>query len=200
VKLIVSIYDRTGNWAEPYARNGYQVLLWDLAFEGCILKRFGTLCDRIRGLGLPVYGLLAAPPCTLFCRAGARWRRRNDRRRSREYEGWTLLQIAKAQVLIVLHLVELFKPAFWAIENPFYGRLEKLIPELRGLRRLVFDPCDFGDPYTKRTALYGEFNARLSQQPCLFTFSDFIHHLPSSSPKRSVTPRGFADAFFAANL
>ncbi|HWX18752.1 MAG TPA: hypothetical protein VN578_02490 [Candidatus Binatia bacterium] len=198
-RLIVSVYDRSGSWAAPYARNGYQVLLWDKSFEGCILQWFGSLCERIRRFGLPLYGLLAAPPCTYLCRAGARWRKIKDRLPS-EYDGWTLLDIARAQVSIVLHLVELFSPHFWVLENPI-GRVEKVVPEIKPFRRMEFDPCDYGDPYTKHTILYGQFNTALPQQPTLFAL-DYIHKLPPSldrAAKRSVTPKGFASAFFAAN-
>lgn len=43
---------------------------------------------------------------------------------------------------------------FWALENPWYGRLKWFL----GNPDFVFDPWEFGDQYKKRTALWGYFN------------------------------------------
>jgi len=64
-----------------------------------------------------------------------------------------------AFVYAVLFIVELFNPKWWVIENPV-GRLHKLVPEV-GKPKMYFNPTDFGHPYTKKTALYGEFNTSL---------------------------------------
>jgi hypothetical protein len=69
-RLIVSVFDSTGNWAEPYARAGYPVQLWDLRVEGCILRHFDRLCRIIEEEG-GLHGLLLAPPCTFFASSGA---------------------------------------------------------------------------------------------------------------------------------
>ena len=67
---------------------------------------------------------------------------------------------------------------------------------------MSFDPSDYGDPYTKRTLLWGHF----TPPPMLnrvFASEGSKMHLMAPSPdraeKRSVTPKGFARAFFEAN-
>tara|TARA_R100000687_G_C6394269_1_gene138780 strand:+ start:130 stop:447 length:318 start_codon:yes stop_codon:yes gene_type:complete len=102
----------------------------------------------------------------------------------------------------VLRCVELFGPEFWAIENPV-GRLPKLIPSLG--KPWYFNPCDYGDPYTKKTGLWGDFNRQgleALKAPVPAT-DNWIMKLGSRSEftkeQRSVTPPGFSQAFFEAN-
>lgn len=196
-KLILSLYDYTGNWVQDYIDAGYPVLLWDKLVEGDILEGFSWLVSQIEDSGLQVYGLLAAAPCTDFAGSGARWFKEKDRPKSgfEPFESSTEMHIAL--VLIVLHLVDLFKPSFWVLENPV-GRIERLVPEIKPFRKMSFDPCDFGDPYTKRTVLWGRFNTLLKYTPVLSLFGSMMHKI-APGPKRSTTPRGFARAFFEAN-
>lgn len=42
---------------------------------------------------------------------------------------------------------------FWALENPASGYLRRFL----GKPALVFEPYEYGDAYTKKTALWGEF-------------------------------------------
>jgi hypothetical protein len=65
-----------------------------------------------------------------------------------------------------------------------------------------FDPCDYGDPYTKRTCLWGNFNTDLKRNSVEPEAKSRIHHMPPGPERgrlRSVTPPGFARAFFEAN-
>jgi hypothetical protein len=97
----------------------------------------------------------------------------------------------------VLRTVEYFRPAFWAIENPV-GRIR----DLTGLPtpRLIFQPHHFGDPYTKKTLLYGNFNTNLPTANVWPTEGSKVHKLSSSAKhEREQTPEGFAYAFFMAN-
>lgn len=203
-RLVISIYDRTGNWAKPYANAGYAVHLWDKEHEGCILEHFDRLLriiDAHIATGGGLWGILAAPPCTHFAGSGARWWKTKDATPPEDGDTWNIIDYAQAYALIILHLVELYQPKFWSLENPI-GRLERLVPELRPHRKMTFDPRDYGDPYTKKTVLYGQFNCALPGQPTLFIFSDYIHNLPPTpdrAAKRSITPMGFAKAFYAAN-
>jgi hypothetical protein len=99
------------------------------------------------------------------------------------------------------------KLAFWEMENPM-GYLRQFL----GNPPLTFDPCDYGDPYTKKTDLWGYFNkpkkkpikldadtiARLKiNNRKLPSISDFTGS--KQSARRAITPRGFAEAFFKAN-
>ena len=48
---------------------------------------------------------------------------------------------------------------FWALENPM-GYLRQFL----GHPPLTFQPCDYGDPYTKRTDVWGYFNVPRKQR------------------------------------
>ena len=66
---------------------------------------------------------------------------------------------------------------------------------------MYFNPCDYGDPWTKKTALWGEFNIP-EEKPVKPLGKNPIWNMPPSKNRgeiRSITPRGFAEAFFRAN-
>jgi len=95
-----------------------------------------------------------------------------------------------------LRIILMAKPKFWALENPV-GRLNRWL----GKPKMYFNPCDFGDPYTKKTCLWGEFNIP-EKTPVEPTEGSKMHLLPPSGDRnmlRSITPKGFAKAFFRAN-
>ena len=82
------------------------------------------------------------------------------------------------------------------LENPV-GRLRDYL----GAPRMAFDPADYGDPYTKRTLLWGDFREPL-KRPVEAVEGSKMHRLPPSpdrAARRSVTPSGFSRAFFEAN-
>jgi len=87
------------------------------------------------------------------------------------------------------------------------GRINTLIPRMKNFGPWYFQPCDFGDPYTKKTGLWGQFNNGLARNPvepikeC--AQGSWVQKLGGNSDKtknlRSETPEGFARAFFNAN-
>jgi hypothetical protein len=181
-RLILSLCDFTGNWTKYYRESKYpryRVELIDLKHG-----------QDVRLLQIPkesVYGILAAPPCTVFANSGARWKRTDEEM----IEGLSIVDAC-------LRIVHACKPAFWALENPV-GKLQRYI----GKPRMYFDPCDYGDPYTKRTCLWGEFNCpiRTRVEPHLGSIIHTKHnsHTERTYGSRSATPLGFAKAFFLAN-
>lgn len=97
-----------------------------------------------------------------------------------------------------LRLVAVCEPQWWALENPV-GKLSRYL----GAPRMWFDPCDYGDPYTKRTGLWGNFNEPV-RNPVPATegskmWSRYGGSSTATKNARSVTPAGFARAFFEAN-
>ena len=95
-----------------------------------------------------------------------------------------------------LRLVVACQPLWWALENPV-GKLVRWL----GPPRMYFNPCDYGDPYTKKTALWGRFNTP-TRSPVVPVTPNPVHFAPPGSDRaarRSVTPAGFARAFFEAN-
>ena len=182
---VLSLCDYSGVWSQPYRDGGYEVIQVDLA-NG----------QDVRLLEYPtraIHGILAAPPCTHLAGSGARWWKEKGEAALLE-----ALSIADA----CLRLVALCRPRWWVLENPV-GRLSRFY----GPPDFTFDPCDYGDPYTKRTLLWGQFTPPTalfvgrdeSVEP---TEGSRMHRLPPSPDRarlRSETPRGFAQAFFRCN-
>ena len=182
--MILDLCSGSGAWSQPYADAGYRVIRVDLTgLSGAMIPDVRLL----QVVDLPVYGILAAPPCTDLSVSGARWWERKGPRAL-----FDALAIADA----CLRAVALCKPVFWALENPV-GRLRRFY----GDPRLIFDPCDYGDPYTKKTLLWGDFFIP-AQSPVDPVEGSKMHLLPPSPGRaaaRSKTPPGFARAFFEAN-
>lgn len=215
-RLIISLYDYTGEWAKPYMDAGYPVMLWDKKIEGDILEHFSTLLIQIENSGLYPYGFLFAPPCDDFAVSGARWYAGKDAAKPSKNDCWNDVEYSKSLVLLCLHIVDLFPGVnFWALENPV-GRIETLIPELKPHRKMLFNPCDYGDAYTKKTILWGQFNSNLKRNPVEPQFVEYIKKdgsITRFAPQfgktggksektksiRSKTPAGFALAFFEVN-
>jgi site-specific DNA-cytosine methylase len=179
VKTILSLYDFTGNWSAPYRAAGYDVIQWDLG-----LGQDVRLMER---LDVDIHGILSAPPCTVFANAGARWPRTDQD-----------MVNGLSTVDAVFRAVALYNPAWWALENPV-GKLVRYI----GPPAFKFDPCDFGDPYTKKTYLWGTFTKpeKNRVEPVLgsYTHKRMNSTMERKSRARSATPMGFARAFFEAN-
>lgn len=173
-KIILDLCSGSGNGSLPYREAGYDVRLVDLPADVRLLHYPGQ-----------VHGIMAGPPCTVFASSGARW----PRTREQMLEG---LSIADA----CLRLVALCKPKWWVLENPI-GKLVRWY----GKPTMYFQPYEYGDPYTKRTALWGEFN-RPVKTPVEPTQGGKIWRMapsPDRAAKRAITPMGFAKAFFEAN-
>lgn len=176
-RIILDLCGGTGAWSRPYADAGYDV-------------RVITLPEYdVRTYEPPVYvhGILAAPPCTEFAVSGARWWKAKPP------------QLLAEAVEIWASCVRICRQAtgWWALENPV-GRLRRWA----GPPVATFNPCDYGDPWTKRTCLWGNF---VMPQKLKHKCNHPIyagHRLPPSPQRaalRSITPPGFARAFFEAN-
>lgn len=186
---ILSLFDYSGVWSQPYADAGYNVVRVDLK-NGQDVMTFDY-----KSIG-PVYGILAAPPCTCFSISGARWWAGMDA------SGRTAVMVTLLKKTI--EIIDYLSPSFWAIENPV-GRIADFAPEIG--KPWYFQPCDYGDPYTKKTGLWGDFVPPLP----IFLGSDWsvvpsqgskMHLLPQTdvrSQLRSETPAGFARAFYLCN-
>ena len=86
------------------------------------------------------------------------------------------------------------------------GRLPGLLPELLGKPEMYYQPWEYGDPYTKKTCLWGVFNAPAKNpvkpiRSC--NQGSWVQQLGGKSERtkllRSITPPGFAKAFYEAN-
>lgn len=174
--IVLDLCGGTGAWSRPYAEAGYDVRVITLPQDVRFLEYVG-----------PVHGILAAPPCTHLSGSGARWW-------AGKGEGALLdaLSIADA----CLRFVAICRPVWWALENPV-GRLSRFL----GKPAFTFQPYEYGDPYSKRTCLWGSFTVP-EKTPVEPTAKEYIWRLPPSEDRgqlRSITPPGFARAFFEAN-
>lgn len=189
-RLILSLCDHTGNWPAFYTpEEGYRVIRIDL--------KDGTDIRTMEYVSEPVHGILAAPPCTAFAGSGAQWWNGKDE------SGETMAGLAVVDAC--LRAVALYRPKWWALENPV-GRLKQWLGE----PRLIFDPCDYGDPYTKKTCLWGNFAVPrlIPVEPVMYESNGkrgswMWMKLGGKSARtkelRSATPMGFAKAFREAN-
>lgn len=183
-KIILDLCGGTGAWSEPYRDNGYDV-------------RLVTLPDQdVRTYQPPdnVYGILAAPPCTMFSLARTRAKRPRDFK-----EGMETVE-ACLKIIWAVRCRQLLK--FWALENP-RGFLRQFL----GKPAFIYEQWQFGDKGIKYTDLWGYFNNPVklfNERP-----EDMTHKFPNGSSnakgwsktaeKRAITPQGFAKAFFEAN-
>lgn len=179
-RIILDLCAGTGAWSKPYVDAGYDVRL--VTLPGADVRLYEPPDN--------VYGVLAAPPCTHLARSGARWWKK---------KGEAALLESMAVVDACLRIILVSDPVWWALENPV-GRISKYLGE----PRLKFDPYCYGDPWTKRTRVWGRFNLP-EQNPVEPAQGDRTSAIGPTksyfdrSARRSITPPGFARAFFAAN-
>ena len=88
-----------------------------------------------------VYGIIANPVCTEFSTARSTGKARNPE------EGMKLVRECQ-------RIIKEATPKFWVIENPATGRLKDYL----GKPTMTYEPWEYGSPWTKRTALWGNFN------------------------------------------
>ena len=197
-KIVLSLFDLSGEWSKPWEEAGYQVYRFDIQDDAQVgdVNNFSSefFSDWFGDFdGLDVYAILAATPCTDFAVSGARHFAAKDK------DGRTVASVKLVHQ--TLRTIEYFKPSIWALENPV-GRIESLggLPPWR----LSFDPNHLGDSYTKKTLLWGRFNGDLPVAPVEPTEGSKMHKLyggksMATKNARSVTPEGFSYGFFMAN-
>jgi len=178
---ILDLCSGTGSWSDPYVEAGYNVYCIDLPRDVRLIE--------MQQLPATVHGILAAPPCTYFCRM------RMCRGRPSNAQFRQGLSIVDA----CLRLIAIYRPLWWALENPS-GYLHNWL----GPPQLKFDPCDYGDPWTKRTWVWGNFTIPLqnrvpAQTQWVNDGSKGNTGLSRSGVLNAKTPPGFAKAFFSAN-
>lgn len=211
-KIILDLCGGTGAWSKPYADAGYKVFNLTLPYYNVVVKS-SLPSEVIMAIqDNNVYGILAAPPCTMFSIA------RNDKTANTERDLRKGMQIVQGCLDLIYECqYKKFRKGtglkFWALENPASGYLHRYL----GKPAMVFEPCDYGDPYTKKTALWGNFNEPIKNpvKPTRGTMVKHASHFKDLKPvdpkyqkdlgkdtrtiRRSITPEGFAQAFFKAN-
>jgi hypothetical protein len=210
-KIILDLCGGTAAWSKPYKDAGYDVRVITTPEYDVRTYKYETPEN--------VYGILAAPPCTMFSFARTNAKTPRDLKEGMEcvrsclYIIWSCMEIQQDTKKKTLPL------RFWALENPYFGLLKSFL----GKPAFVFDPWEFGDGYQKKTALWGNFNEP-EKQPVPMTdemkelakTNSYLHrkkfdYLKSSEihpeqfgkmdrqTRRAITPAGFAKAFFQKN-
>lgn len=225
-RVIISLFDYTGTWSQPYVDAGFTVIQYDIqhiqdqeGYEpgdeklGDIIQHMpvADILD-IRNAGYEIYGILSACPCTTFAASGTRWWKDRHDLESREavekvFGDWvpevftSPVEYNTALQHATEHVIELANPTgFHVLENPV-GRIARMTGMPAPLMR--FNPNNYGDPYTKKTQLWGDFSTELPTANVEPTEGSKMHKLRGDNPaqkrERSTTPSGFAYAFFMAN-
>lgn len=138
-EIVLSLFDLSGTWCEPF-RKDHHVIQVDVQRGRDVFENAWMKLDN-------VVGILAQPPCTDFANSGARWFAAKDE------DGRTAQSIALVER--TLELIKHHEPRWWALENPA-GRIHKLVPSL-ATPRFKFSPHEYGEPWSKQTWLWGEF-------------------------------------------
>jgi hypothetical protein len=159
-----------------------------------------------------IYGIIANPVCTEFSTAN----------------NFSKVGNLEKGMFLVRHCQRIIKecnPKFWVIENPFNGRLKEFL----GTPNMIYQPWEFGSPWTKKTALWGNFNKPIQSyknwndvlkldlyvrprriKPSLAAMhKSAINLIPeffwakdkikNDADFRSICSQGFAKAFYEAN-
>lgn len=143
-KIILHLCADTGSDTKPYQDDpDYEVILVgeSVGVENFSFKNW----QAWHGRADKVYGIIANPVCLEFSTARSNGKARNPE------EGMFLVKQCQ-------RIIEEAKAAgglkFWVIENPARGVLHTFL----GQPRYKYEPWWFGSPWTKQTALWGEFN------------------------------------------
>jgi len=161
-KIILDLCGGTGAWSAPYREAGYDVMVITLPDYNILNTEF-----REDGIFFPtplklqrhihyqeIYGIIAAPPCTMFSFARTNAKTRRNLREGMEIINACLNLIHEAQYRIVSDQQKYPPLKFWALENPYYAMTRWFL----GKPAFIFDPWEFGHNYKKKTALWGHFN------------------------------------------
>lgn len=202
-KIILDLCGGTGAWSKPYSAAGYDVRNITLPIFDILDPYYQEQCIKLKP-----YGILAAPPCTEFSFAKAR---NTKLKKPRDLKAGMKLAIACLKIIwgsqyeIEKQSAKKTTLKFWALENPG-GFLKYFM----GKPAYIFNPWQFGDMYKKKTYLWGWFN-KPKQSFFIEPNSPKFEHIKSKEIhgeyygkysreiRRSITPPGFAKAFFEAN-
>jgi hypothetical protein len=197
---VISLCDRTGNMVKPWLDAGYEAFTCDLNDSEIKNPNHRHIRRDVRTLRiLPKAAIVFAfPPCTHLAVSGARW----------------FKEKGLGKLIEALEIVEACRNICesndcpWMLENPV-GTLSTYWRE----PDYTFDPCDYGDPYTKKTCIWcgngfimppivrenDMFSEATAVEPVL---GSMMHKMPPSEARgdlRAITPMGFAKAVFKAN-
>ena len=202
-KIILDLCGGTGAWSRFYKEAGYDVRVITLpkydvrktkiTEDELIFRKDTNDNYRMRVKKNDVYGILSAPPCTMFSLARTKAKKPRDLK-----EG---MEIVRACLDIIWRCMEIKQDTrkktlplkFWALENP-NGMLKYFL----GKPAFEFDPWQFSDEYKKKTYLWGWFNEpkkkyhkieEVMTKEQIEKFKTNNQKLPLFNPYKSLNPR-----------
>lgn len=192
-RIVISCFDESTVMVQPWAEAGYTCYCVDLLHEpglhrdGNIIRVGADMKDWLPPRGDIAFAAFF-PPCTDVAVSGARWFQ--DKGLGRLVDALELFDVSA-------RLAE-WCQAPYLIENPV-----STVSSYWRKPDHTFDPCDYGDPYTKKTCLWtGGGFVMPTKRRVEPTEGSKMHFLPPSADRarlRSTTPMGFAKAVFEAN-
>lgn len=193
-RIILDLCGGTGAWSRPYREAGYDVRVVTLPNHD--VRTYEPPGER-------VWGILAAPPCTMFSKARTTAATPRDLRYAMETVAACLYIIWQCQY-------DGQWLSWWALENP-----DGLLRMYLGNPAYTFTPADYGHPSGKRTDLWGKFTPPKPPGlvlPVEYVRNDYWRHeqvpegyvrppdmADSRQVRRAITPAVFAEAFYKAN-
>lgn len=193
--ICVFLFDESGIMAEPWEAAGFICYCVDTKHSirrervrGNIHFVWGDARSWIPPRGKRIVFMACFPPCTDVAGSGAR---------DFKIKGTPLLCDALHLFNTSIQVCE-YARCPYMVENPV-GVLSSHVRK----PDYMFDPCDYGDPYTKKTCLWtgGGFvmPEKRRVEPVLGSMMHTMTPGADRQRKRSETPRGFAQAVFEAN-
>ena len=202
--IVLSLCDRTGIMVKPWLDAGYSAITVDLQPARATIhpRREHIIADVTKWrypahLQRPVIAF-AFPDCTHLAVSGARWMREKGLR----------ALISSLQLVEACRVICEESGAPYMIENP----VSTLSTYWREPDH-AFNPCDYGDPYTKQTWLWVGGGFRMPEkiapgdlfapativEPVLGSMIIALPERADRADMRAITPPGFAAAVFQAN-
>lgn len=187
-KIILHLCAKEGSDSKVYRDAGYDVRIID---EEIGVENYVPPPN--------VYGIIANPPCTMFSQARVTPKTPRDLPEGMRLVKECLRIIWACQYRTISDFQKVSPLKFWVIENPATGSLRWFL----GNPRFTYCHSEYGEVFTKKTALWGLFN--IPQKPLLYIqcspHRSLARHGSSGSQtdKRSNCPIDFAKAFFEAN-
>ena len=198
-KIILDLCGGTGSFSQFYAQDdNYEVKIidpqvWKGGIDGSGDVRFVVKFDD------PIHGIIAAPPCTIFANSGARWWAGRS-----EQEKLDGISVMDACLRIAWAHRDTLK--WWVLENPV-GKMKQFL----GDPTMSFQPNEYAgysdnpreNQYTKKTLLWGDFKIPPKKELPPVDGSKLWKNYGGKSDRtkmmRSMTPDGFAKAFYLHN-
>jgi len=199
-KIVLSLFDRTGNMVKPWAEYGYDCYAVDIATEENTVEEYGD--GEIHYISADIHKYLppreeyeivfAFPPCTDLAVSGAR---------HFKDKGLNGLASSIENVERARQICD-WADAPYMIENP--------VSTLSTYWRepdYTFDPYEYDgytqedNKYQKKTCLWTSEGFQLPDPLPSKTWDERIHKKMggNNSEERSITPQGFANAVFEYN-